>query len=462
MTALMRPPVLLAGLAAAGAVVLVLAGQAGLIDGGLARAGAVVVFALALWVTGALPEPVTAIGFFLLAVLLAVSPPAVVFSGFASTAFWLVFGGLLVGMSVKRTGLGERMAHALVSRIGGSYLALCIGIAAVGMALGFLMPSSMGRVVLLLPVILSLADHLGLEQGGRGRAGLVLLTGTVGFMPTAGILPAVVPNMVMVGAAETLYGVTFQYFPWLIAHMPTTGLLKLVLIIGLIWALFRETPKRPPPVEHPGPFSADERRLAVILGVALVFWATDAVHGISPAWVALAAGLACLLPPRALVPMPSFNEKFNHAALLHIAGLLGLGAVVADSGLGAATGGWLMTVLPLSPEAPATSFAALSGLTALLGAVATIPGVPAVMTPLAESLAQASGLPLLTVLHIQVVGYTTVLLPYQVPPLIVAMQMGGVGLRQAAVFTLALAGLSVVVAWPLTYVWWRIIGIMPG
>ncbi|MGC2856461.1 SLC13 family permease [Novispirillum sp. DQ9] len=458
----MRPPILIAAGAAIGAVGLVLAGGAGLVDPTLARAGAVVGMALALWVSGVLPEPVTALGFFLLAVLLAVAPPGVVFSGFASTAFWLVFGGLLVGMAVKRTGLGERLAHALVSRVGGSYLALCTGIAAVGMALGFLMPSSMGRVVLLLPAVLSLADHLGLEHGGRGRTGLVLLTGTVGFMPTAAILPAVVPNMVMVGAAESLYGVTFQYFPWLVAHMPTTGLVKLALIIGLIWALFRETPKNPPPVDHPGPLSTDERRLAVILTVTLALWATDGLHRISPAWVALAGGIACLLPPRPLVPMPLFNEKFNHAALLHLAGLISLGAVVAESGLGAAAGAWLMAVLPLDPASPAVTFTALAGLTSALGAVTTIPGVPAVMTPLADSLAQASGLPVATVLMIQAVGYTTVLLPYQVPPLIIAMSMGGVPLRSAAVFTLSLAAASALIAWPLTYAWWRLIGLLPG
>lgn len=462
MAALIRPPVLLTLVAALAAVALLLAAPGLGLDPVAARAGAVVLVTLALWVTGALPEPVTAVAFFLLCVLLAVAPPGVVFSGFASTAFWLVFGGLLIGMSVKRTGLGERLAHALVSRIGGSYLALCAGISLVAMVLGFLMPSSMGRLVLLLPVVLSLADHLGLQPGGRGRTGLVLLTGTLSFMPTAAIFPAVVPNMVMAGAAETLYGVSFQYFPWLVAHLPTTGLVKLGLMIGLIWVLFREVPRRPPPVEHPGPLSADERRLAVILAGALSLWATDGIHGVSPAWIALGAGLLCMMPPRPLVPMPLFNEKFNHGTLLHLAGLLGLGAVVADSGLGTAAGQWLMGALPLSEESPGLSFAAIALLNMLLGVVTTVPGVPAVMTPLSDALAQASGFPVLTVLYIQVVGYSTMLLPYQVPPMVVAMQMGGVTLRQGAVYTLTLAALSVAVAWPLTYVWWTVLGVLPG
>jgi hypothetical protein len=42
-----------------------------------------------------------------------IAPADVVFSGFHSTAFWLVFGGLVIGLGVKRTGLAERLARAI-------------------------------------------------------------------------------------------------------------------------------------------------------------------------------------------------------------------------------------------------------------------------------------------------------------------------------------------------------------
>lgn len=427
------------------------------------RAAAVSLGALALWATGVIPEMVTAVAFFLLCVLLGVAPPGTIFSGFASTAFWLAFGGLLIGMSVKRTGLGARLAHVLVGRIGGSYLALCLGIALVGMMLAFLMPSSMGRVVLLTPVVLSLADSLGFKAGSRGRAGLVLLTGYIGFNPPIAVLPAVVPNMVMIGAADTLYGVEFQYVSWLTAFLPTLGLVKAGLVVGVCWALFRQTPDAPPPEEHPGPLSAEERRLALTLGATLALWASDSLHGISPAWVALASGLSCMLPgPRGgapLIPMQAFNERFNFANLVHLAGLLGLGAVVAQTGLGAAVGGWLMAELPLAEDNTAGNFIGLGAIASGLGLLATTPGAPAVMTPLAEQLAAATGWPLRTVLLAQVVGYSTVLLPYQVPPLIVAMHMGGVGPAPAARMTLTIFVLTLVLVWPLTYLWWRGIGV---
>ncbi len=463
--------VLVAGMALFASVLLALAPGLMGVDPATGRAAAVIVGALALWATGVVPEPVTAIAFFLACVLMGVAAPEVAFSGFASSAFWLVFGGLLIGMAVKRTGLGERLARVLVGRVGGSYLALLTGVALVAVLLAFLMPSSMGRVVLLIPVVLSLAERLGFGPGTRGRAGLVLLTGMMCFNPPTAVLPAVVPNMVMMGAADTLYGVTFQYFPWLIAHLPVTGLLKSAIIVGVTWMLFRQEPDAPPEEAHPGPLSAQEWRLAVILTLTLLFWATDSLHGVSPAWVALAAGLACLMPsPRggdgggALIPMALFNERFNFANLIHLAGLLALGAIVAQSGIGVSVGQWLMEFLPIGRAdglaGAAGDFTAMALLTSLVGMVATIPGVPAVMTPLAESLAQASGLPLTSVLMIQVVGYSTIVLPYQVPPLIVAMQLGGVGPRAAARLTLWVLGLAVLVVWPATFLWWRVLGLL--
>lgn len=430
------------------------------LDPTMGRAATVVAGALTLWATGVVPEPVTAVGFFLACILLGVAAPEAVFSGFSAGAFWLVFGGLVVGMSVKRSGLGERLARAMVGRIGRSYFALLVGVGMVAMCLAVLMPSSMGRVVLLLPVVLSLADGLGYGPGSRGRTGLILLVGMMGLNPPAAIFPAVVPNMVMAGSAGVLFDIQFQYLPWLYTHLPTTGLLKMAIIIGATWILFRQPRGEVSEVTEARPWSFDEKRLAVVLAVMVGLWVTDSVHGVSPAWVALGGALVCLLPPAPLVPMPVFNERFNFGSLLHLAALLALGVIVANSGLGSLVGDWLLGQLPFSEGRSGLNFAALSGLVALVGLVATIPGVPAVVTPLSGHLADITGLSLNTVLMTQVVGYTTVFLPYQVPPLIVAMTMGGVGMRPAARFTLLICALSVLLVWPLTWTWWRIIGLL--
>src|SRR3546814_13151450 len=98
--------------------------------------------------------------------------------------------------------------------------------------------------------------------------------------------------------------------------------------------------------------------------------------------------------------------------LIYVAGILGVGALVAESGLGAALADAVLHAIELDPDAPVRSFFALSLLGSALGTMSNIPGVPAIMTPTAGALAAASGLPIETVLMHTVVGFPPVFFPY--------------------------------------------------
>ncbi len=185
---------------------------------------------------------------------------------------------------------------------------------------------------------------------------------------------------------------------------------------------------------------------------------TDGLHGINPAWVGLVTAIVLLLPRIGVVPPKAFNGAIDFGIVLFVAGALGLGALVNASGLGAEVGGALQRWLPLAPGHDATNFVSLSAMAALTGLVATIPGVPTVLTPMAPDLAAASGLSLPAVLMTQVVGFSTVIFPYQVGPLIVAMQLSGERLGELLRVTLPLALLTFVALLPLDYLWWRLLG----
>ena len=60
------------------------------------RAAGLVLLTLGFWAMVVLPEFMTALIFFLIAMVLHIAPPAAVFTGFSSTAWWLVFGGMIV------------------------------------------------------------------------------------------------------------------------------------------------------------------------------------------------------------------------------------------------------------------------------------------------------------------------------------------------------------------------------
>lgn len=423
-----------------------------------AKAAALAVIAVGFWATGALPEHVTAVGFFTLCMLIGVAPAGVVFGGFESTALWLVFGGLVIGLAMRHTGLGERVAGGLVRYCASGYGAAIGGLLIISLVLGFLMPSSLGRVTLLMPIAVALADRLGFEAGSNGRIGMVLAVNFGVHVPTFTILPANIPNMVLVGAMEKLYGLTPLYGEYLLLHFPVLGLLKTVVTFFLILWLFPDRVRVRAAAEQSGKaLASDQRLLALVLALSLGFWVTDFLHHISPAWISMAAALFCLIPATRMLP-PNAFASIGFGGLFFVAGIMGLGAVVADTGLGDALIGELLKVLPLAPDQPAGNFAALALVATAINPITTLPGVPAVLTPLAQQMADAAGLPLKSVLMVQVLGFSTIVLPYVSAPLVVGMQLGGERLRHATRLCLWLTLPTLLLLWPLDYLWWRLLG----
>ncbi|MDF1721206.1 MAG: SLC13 family permease [Minwuia sp.] len=428
-----------------------------------AMGGALALCAIGLWATNAIPEHLTALLFFLVAMITGVAAAPVVFSGFASAAFWLLFGGMIVGAAVRDTGLGARVAGALARRMGVSYLGVLAGIMCVALGLAFVMPSSVGRVVLLMPVALGLADVFGFEQGSKGRTGIAITAGLGAFLPGFGIMPANVPNLVMIGAADTLYGLKPVYGDYLLLHFPVLGLLKAITVVAVIRLLFPDRIRGDVNTDvSPGPLSVPERRLVVILAAALLLWATDFVHGVSPAWVALGAGIACMLPPFRLIDAAKLTDAVQFRPLLYIAGVLSLGAVVATTGIADHMASAFLNVADLAPGQDAWNFLAVTTASIGVSLLGTAPTVPAVLTPLAEQLSVAMGLPLATTLMMQVPAYSTVLFPFQGPPIVVAMQLGNVRMADGIRATLVVAIITILVLLPLDYLWWQVLGRFDG
>ena len=197
--------------------------------------------------------------------------------------------------------------------------------------------------------------------------------------------------------------------------------------------------------------------MVAILAVALALWATDFLHGIKSGWIALAAGIACLLPRVGVMPVAAFNDV-RLGPYFYVGATLGLGLVIQKTGLSDGLGSLLHGVLPLAAGADFGNFIMLSVLATFAGLFTTNPAQPAVLAPLAEYFAQATGWPLKTALMAIGVGFTTFLLPYQVPPAMVGLQVGALRVAPMLRLALPLAAFSLLVMLPLQYLWWRVIG----
>ncbi len=276
---------------------------------GVWRAGAVVVVAIGLWATAALPEYFTALIFLLLAVTVGGIAPDLAFSGFHATATWLIFGGLVIGYAVDITGLGARMANTVVPRMAKGYLPILAGIVAMAAAMGLVVPGNSGRVAILVPIVMALADRMGFAPGSNGRTALALAAACGTLYVGFGVLPAAVPNLIMAGAAESIYGIGFTYADYALVHLPVLGLVTLVALPLILFALFPDRPRAAGAATAPAPWDRGQATIAVLLAAALTLWMTDFAHGISPAWVALGVGLLCVMPRVGVLRPPRSSAR---------------------------------------------------------------------------------------------------------------------------------------------------------
>ncbi len=136
---------------------------------------------------------------------------------------------------------------------------------------------------------------------------------------------------------------------------------------------------------------------------------------------------------------------------------------MAKTGLGDILGKELLKLGNFKPGHDFRNFISLVPLHTVVSPFTTSPGLPAVMVPLSADIAKATGFPLMTVLMTQVIGFSNLIFPYQVPPVVVGMQLGGVKAADAARLMFPLVVLSIVVLLPVNYLWWHILGVFgPG
>ncbi|MDX6748823.1 anion permease [Geminicoccaceae bacterium 1502E] len=414
---------------------------------------------IGLWATAAIPEPVTALAFMGLALVLGAGPPETVFAGFASPALWLVAGGLLLAASTHATGLGRRLAAVAGRRLGHSYAAAVGGVAVLAMGFAFIVPAAFGRVVIIVPLVQAMALALGLGRHRAGHHGLIAAAVLGTMAPGFAILTANLPNLVLAGAAEGLYGEQFGYGSYLLWHFPVLGLLKLPVIVLAVLRLFPDRIDGEDGIDEPGPWTAAEHRLLLLILATVALWATDRLHGLPAGGLALLAGVLCLLPRIGFLDPARLGADLNVGTLFYVAGVLGLVRLVDASGLDALAASHLLPVALLQGASPGLVYAAVVGAGALLATVAGFPVAAAVLVPMAAPIAEAAGVPLIGVLMAIVAVFSFIVLPHQEAPVAVGIHLGGIPRGPAIRLLLITAAVFGFVLTPLHFLWLGLMGL---
>ena len=423
----------------------------------LMRTSAISGLALALFATRLLPEVVTALGCFLAFLMVDAAPNAVIFSGFTSGGFWLLFAGLIVGTAISVTGLGRQFALRIFQKTGDSYIKAALLLALSGLGLGLLVPATMPRIIILMPVALSLSNTMGYEIGSRGHVGLTVTGAIATLLPTYAILTANLPTIIHFGAFETLYDIKPSYARYFIEQAPANAVRFMVLLVLMLPFASARSDKKSV-LDAPMPFTYTQRKLLILLGSAILFWALDTFHGISPAWVGLLLATVLLIPGFGILDSNVMKTKIDISPAFFIAAVFAISAVAQHTGLGTILADRLIPVLRLGDGSDLRDLYSVFGLSTVLSHLTTSPAAPAILAPLAGAIAAETGWSIETIAMAQVLGISTPLLPYQAPPLIIAMALAKIPMIALLRVCLLLAMAVAVIGVPITYFWWSYLG----
>lgn len=403
------------------------------------------------WATSLLPDYQVSLIFMFSAWGLNLSSKEIVFSGFSSTAFWLVFCGMLLGVSVKKVQLLKLVQNWFMGFKQPSYLMILVSIALFALGFSFVMPSGVGRIVLCVPLVIVVAKNFGFSQKDKGYTG-ILLTFILGTsLPAFSILPANVPNMILSGLTHQLYDYELLYAEYLWATFLVLGLLKLCMIVGLTYFFYKDTPSYVKLEKQTIHWGADEKRVMVVVCVLLCFWMTDFVHGVSPAVIAMIGILFLAFPSVGILTAKDFNG-LNVAALLFVVGLIGLSNVASNNEYIKEMLFTLMNGLPWGTQR-FSNYMLLSVFLMICGVFLTQPSIPAIFTPLSQKLSDLSGFELFDIFVIEAVGFSTVLFPFQMPPLLIGLTLANIAQKKMIKILVLLCLLTVGVLFPLEFLW---------
>lgn len=393
---------------------------------------------------------------FLTTVLLVnLAPADIVFSGFSSPAFWLTFAGIPIGLAIQKTGIALRISEHLVKIFTGSYLVMLSGMALFGILIAFIMPSSSGRVILILPVLIAFARANGYDTGSKGYMGILIAGIFASNIAGFTILPSNLPNIILMGTASSLYHINLSYSRYFMLNFPILGLVKIILMLIVVRFMFNEKPSdiNKKISTRSNTFTLPEIRLSLYITVLLIAWLSESITHLSPAWPALVIATICLMPKIGLLDHRNFMKEANMELSFYVGGLVGLSAVINYTGLGAVLGEKLINAFPYTAHHSFLNYYLLVILSTLVGLLTTLPGIPAFITPIANHLAQVTHLPLTAILTIQTVSYSMFILPYQSPPMMAAIAIGKLPFKTILKMCLIITALSFILIMPLDYLW---------
>jgi anion transporter len=265
---------------------------------------AVVSFMLVLFITAAVPIAIAGLlgclGFWVLCGL----PFKDAFSGFASDTPWFIMATLFIGAMAEKSLIPERLVYLFLRRFGSSYKVILASLIFLDFVLTFIIPTGAARVAILCTIAVGVVNALGTGLKSNVAKGMILVLTFSATVFDKTIL-AGAASILSRGMIEAQTGEAVSWAAWFVAYAPVD--------LVLLAACWLATLKLFPPeikvmdtasqrahaqarLDEMGKVSFPQVRAMALILLATVLWATDFLHGISPAKIGICIGLLAFVP----------------------------------------------------------------------------------------------------------------------------------------------------------------------
>jgi sodium-dependent dicarboxylate transporter 2/3/5 len=348
------------------------------------RLAAIMAAVVILWVTEALPMPVTAIIGAVACVVLRVAPAREVFAPFADPLMFLFIGSFMIARAIMLHGLDRRVAYAVLSLrvVGASPTRILFAFGAVTAAISAWISNTATTAMMFaigMAILAFMADSAkrdGRTLDPRYATALMLMTSfaaSVGGLATPIGTP---PNVIGLGFIRQLTGTELPFFKWMLIGMPTV----VIMLFAVFFVLGRAgrnvgagIPESASMLEREherrGNWSAGEKSTVIAFSVTVFLWVLPGVLAIiygdsSPQYTGLTArlpeGVAALIGACLLFVLPGNQQgkaitwreaaKIDWGIVLLYGGGFALGVLSFKTGLAETLGKSVLGYLPTSGE----------------------------------------------------------------------------------------------------------------
>ncbi|HEX5043883.1 MAG TPA: DASS family sodium-coupled anion symporter [Candidatus Polarisedimenticolaceae bacterium] len=449
------------------------------LEPGAHRLAAVMVAVVVLWITEALPLPMTALLGSAACVVLRVAPVKEVFAPYADPLVFLFIGSFILARAIFLHRLDRRLAFAVLSLrwVDGRPGRILFAFGAVTAALSAWI-SNTATTAMMFAIGMAILAFLQEQEGGAGlnrryATGLMLMTSfaaSIGGLATPVGTP---PNLIGLGFIRRLIGVEFPFFRWMLIGVPVVLVLFVWLVVYMhaatgagvrrlagSAALLRGEQARL------GPWTRGQRSTLLAFGITVLLWvvpgvvalvagaesaAYEAINASVPEAVAavLGAGLLFLLPGEGGERAITWTEamKIDWGVVLLYGGGFTLGVLSFQTGLAEAMGRGLTGYLPVHGGLGLLFFSVLFAV--ILSETTSNTASANMVVPVVIAIAQAQGVdPLEPALGATMAASLGFMLPVSTPCNAIVYGSGYIPLRQMIKYGLLLdvAGVIVVVA----------------